>query len=376
MDTLEETVRVVTSKPVQRAVVNTALLVSSAVTLFCLAAIATGLFFQNFVPDQFVTTPVHLQYGSGPNPYGVASLAKPPMIKTQQEYDISVALLMPRSPPNVERGNFMVTLYLLGSEATEKLAADALVFANSHAHFGSQKVLFNSRRPVLVPYVDPIVSVAKRLLFLLYHMFVPSSQTCRMTVALAEGLAFSKGSVLPASAYVEVEAGQDIQIYNVDLTLTAQLRGLRWLMFHYRLPTYLAFTFLFWVCEVLFMGLAWAVWGAVTGPKETGKGRRRAPGEEDDEGELGKISDHPHTFPTYGKQPPLKHEPEVKEEDEERSRLISDIPVGGAEADDEDEYDEYDEGGRTRIYDSGLGTSYSEEGSASVRRRASRNVIE
>ncbi|PNY28073.1 Seipin [Tolypocladium capitatum] len=378
MDTLEETVRVVTSRHVQRAVVNAALLVSSAVTLFFLAAVATGLFFQNFVPDQFVTTPVHLQYGSGPNPYGVASLAKPPMIKTQQEYDISVTLSMPRSPPNVERGNFMVTLYLLGSEANEKLAADALVFANSHAHFGSQKVLFNSRRPALVPYVDPIVSVAKRLLLLLYHMFVPGSQTCRMTVALAERLAFSKGSVLPASAYVEVEAGQEIQIYNAALTLTAQLRGLRWLMFHYRLPTYLAFTFLFWVCEVLFMGLAWAVWGAVTGPKETGKGHRRARGEEDDdEGELGEMSDHPHTFPTYGKQPPLKHEPGVKEEDdEERGRPISDMPAGGAEAGDEDEHDEYDEGGRKRTYDSGLGTSYSEEGSAGVRRRASRNAME
>lgn len=299
------------------------------------------------------------------------------MIKTQQEYDISVTLAMPRSPPNVERGNFMVTLYLLGSEANGKLEADALIFANSHAHFGSQKVLFNSRRPALVPFVDPIVSVANRLLFLLYHMFVPSSQTCRMTVALAERLAFPKGSVLPASAYVEVEAGQDIQIYNASLTLTAQLRGLRWLMFHYRLTTYLSFTFLFWVCEVFFMGLAWAVWGAVTGPKEIGKGRRRAGGEQDDDGELGDFSDHPHTFPTYGKQPPLKHEPEVKEEDdEERSRLISDIPVGGAEADDEEEFDEYDEGGRKRAYDSGLGTSYSEEGSASVRRRASRNVLE
>jgi hypothetical protein len=38
------------------------LLTSSAVTLFGLAALATALFFQNFVPDQFITTPVYLQY--------------------------------------------------------------------------------------------------------------------------------------------------------------------------------------------------------------------------------------------------------------------------------------------------------------------------
>lgn len=52
----------ITSKPAQRAAVNVVLLVSSAVTLFGLASLATALFFQNFVPDQFITTPVYLQY--------------------------------------------------------------------------------------------------------------------------------------------------------------------------------------------------------------------------------------------------------------------------------------------------------------------------
>jgi hypothetical protein len=52
-----------TSKPVQRAVVNTALLTSSAVTLLGLASIASALFFQGFLPHQVATVPVHLQYG-------------------------------------------------------------------------------------------------------------------------------------------------------------------------------------------------------------------------------------------------------------------------------------------------------------------------
>ena len=62
-ETLQETARVVTSKPVQRAVVNTVLLVSTAATLFCTASIASVLFFQNFLPHEVVTLPVHLQYG-------------------------------------------------------------------------------------------------------------------------------------------------------------------------------------------------------------------------------------------------------------------------------------------------------------------------
>lgn len=293
------------------------------------------------------------------------------MIKTQQEYDISVTLSMPRSPANLERGNFMVALYLLGSEAGEKLEADARHFANAHAHLDSHKVVFSSRRPALVPYVDPIVSVAKRLLFLLYHMLVPGSQTCEMKVALAERLAFAKDAVLPASAYVEVEAGQDIQIYSAALTMAAQLRGLRWLMFHYRTPTYLAFTLFFWACEVLFMGLAWAAWVAVIGPRgpwaKKGGGLSHD-GDDDDGPAKDEFSDRPPSFP--GGQPPLKHEPEVKEEDVgEGSRRISDIPAGGADAD-EGGFDEA--GGDSRLqHDSGLGTSYSGQGGGNMRRRVS-----
>lgn len=62
-ETLQDTARVITSKPVQRAVVNTVLLVSTAATLFCTAAIASLLFFQNFLPHEVVTLPLHLQYG-------------------------------------------------------------------------------------------------------------------------------------------------------------------------------------------------------------------------------------------------------------------------------------------------------------------------
>ncbi|KJZ73237.1 hypothetical protein HIM_07434 [Hirsutella minnesotensis 3608] len=371
METLEETVRVATSKPVQRAAVHTALLASGAVTLFCLAAIATGLFFQNFVPDYHVSIPVHLQYGSSPNPYGVSSLTNPPMIKSQQDYDVSVALSMPKSPANLERGNFMVSLYLLGSKASSKLEADARDFAVSRESFTAHQVLFKSRRLALVPYTDPMVSVAKRFVLLLYHMVVPSSQACEMKIALAERLVFPKNSYIPASAYVEVEAGQNIHIYSAALTMTARLSGLRWFMFHYRLPAYIVFTLVFWACEVIFMAMAWAFWIAATGSKVSGtaKDKRAVTGGSRDDGIRDESSDYAHTFPTYGRQQPLKHEPDIKDESE--GRQLSDIPLAGAEADDEDDLDGGG-GDGSRRYDSGLGTSFSERGSESMRRRSSR----
>lgn len=237
----------------------------------------------------------------------------------------------------------MLSLYLLDGptpdHAANKFALDRLGFEGN--------VLFASRRPALVPYVDPVVSLARRVAFLLWHMLFPHSSTLDMRVSLAERVAFAGA---PESAYLEVEAGQDIQIYAVQLILTAQLCGLRWLMFHYRLPTYIAFTTMFWVCEVLFMGGAWAIWSSLT-PGTDGKAMGKGEVEDEDDAQ---------SLDAYGREP-LKLESEVKEEDE--IRALREIPPAGTEADDEE--DEED----TR--DSGLGTSYSESGVASVRRRIS-----
>lgn len=285
---------------------------------------------------------------------------------------------MPKSPANLERGNFMISLHLLEPKVDMWLEASAQQYASRHEDFGEHKVLFSSRRPVLLQYVDPMVSVVSRVLFLFWNMLFPNSSTISLRVVLAEHVLFPKGSAVPHAAYIEVEAGQTVQVYHASLILTAQLRGLRWLMFHYRLPTFLAFTFFFWVSEILFMAVAWAIWTTVFGSSEHGdKGKYlEGPGphggrdNQDSEGK-GEDSDSPTTFPTYGRQPPLKYEPEIKNEEEEEQPL-SEVPIPGAEADDEEDEDEYDR----QYRDSGIGTSYSEDGKASVRKRSSRNIRE
>ncbi|EFZ02690.2 adipose-regulatory protein [Metarhizium robertsii] len=381
METLEETARVITSKPAQRAAVNVALLVSSAVTLFGLASLATALFFQNFVPDQFITTPLYLQYQSGTNPYGVAPLIYPSP-KLQQDYDISLSLSMPRSPPNTERGNFMVSLYLVKDSVNDyKSDSNGRKALDDRHYLEAKKVLFKARRSALMPYEDPILSVAKRVLFMGYYLLLPRSQARSLTVELAERVSFDKSALQPTAAFIEIEAGQDIQIYSASLTLTAQLRGLRWLMFHYRLITYMTFTFLFWVCEVLFMCLAWAIWSATTTPQDgRNKGITFRDGEGDDIDD--EHDDHPDRTAgpvAHARYARIKREPEIKkeEEDEEPQRLIYNIPMGEAEADDEDGFDDGNivDGSGNRS-DSGIGTSYKEEGSESLRRRASRDMLE
>lgn len=278
----------------------------------------------------------------------------------------------------------MVSLYLLGSESGYELAEDARKFANREPSFEQSDVVFHSRRPALLPFIDPVVSLASRVLFLLYHLIFPAAQTCIMNIPVAERVAFPTDSSIPLSAYVEIEAGQGIQIYSASLTLTAQLGGLRWLMFHYRLLTFITFTMLFWVCELAFMSVAWAIFGSLMGSSsnnklehKTGKSQRRLtteeatdPDDSDENDDEDGISDYPQQFPTYGKQPALKHEPGIKDEEEHKQPLYE-IPVAGEEADDEEE-DADDKSPR----DSGIGTSYSGEGSSSVRKRKSQSQME
>lgn len=65
--TLRDTASAITSRPVQRALINLTLLTLGALSLLATAAIASALFFQNFVPHQVTSLPVYLQYGCVPS---------------------------------------------------------------------------------------------------------------------------------------------------------------------------------------------------------------------------------------------------------------------------------------------------------------------
>ncbi|KAH8904268.1 hypothetical protein BR93DRAFT_939925 [Coniochaeta sp. PMI_546] len=390
---LTQTYRAATSKAAQRTLLNTVLLTSASTFLYVLAAIAYILFYNAYLPDQVTTLPIHLQYGYGPNPYGVSPL---PNIKDYQAYDISVSLTLPRSPTNVDRGNFMIALYLLDrpGTATSPPVSDHQLLDTTPAslfpppdprtHLSTRRILHTSHRPTLIPYTDPIVSLASRLLFLPGHVFFPSSSrasTTTLTIPLAEKLSFPLSPAttsVPSSLFVELQSGQDLRVASASVTVTAQLSGLRWLMHAYRLPSFLAGTAAFWACEVASMALAWLLLSALLfsgpaadeppkiegGQKTVGNKMVGGAGEQQD------MSDTERTFPTSSRAPPLKYE-SVKEEDAAPVSM-AEVPVAaGGEADDEDDQEEEEGGDGWR--DSGIGTSYSDAGAGvgGVRRRTS-----
>jgi seipin len=169
-------------------------------------------------------------------------------------YDVSVELTLPRSPPNVNRGNFMVSLFATKSDI-ENPAQSWTLPSDPYAHVDVANVVFSSRRPALVPYSDPFVSYASRALFLLWHIFVPASEQVKLDIPMGELVEFK--NELPLSILLDVQAGQTFQVYSAKIELVARLTGVRWAMYNHRILSFVFCTTFFWFAEMLSMGLAW-----------------------------------------------------------------------------------------------------------------------
>ena len=340
-----------------------------------------------------------LLYSYGANPWGVASIAQT-RLKNTQPYDISVSLTLPKSPTNLERGNFMVALHLLddipppkkqqkldsplppqptSSYTTGPLGQLLLpVQRDPSFYFAGKNIMFTSTRPGLLPYTDPLVSLASRIFFIAYHVLKPHSEYTTLRINLAENLAFPRGAVLPTSVFVEVQAGQSLQVHKASATFAAQLAGLRYFMYYWRVTAFLGFTAAFWVCEVGFMVVTWGLASVLLGGggKSDGGGAvvKVEEGEQTvkrDNNEEEGMSPTERTFPSTSKQPPIKYEGRIKQEEGEAQGIAPDAHPA-AEADDEDEDDGELEGEGAAYRDSGIGTSYDDNVSREgVKRRVS-----
>lgn len=320
------------------------------------------------------------------NPYGVVSLAET-HFAAYQDYDISLTLHLPRSPANVDRGNFMLALHLLDDApaATTSTANDVLLPAPTHILEG-HNILHTSTRPAIVPYTDPLVSLASRLLFLAYHIFVPASETVTLTVPLADKLEFRPVGMHPTWLVVDVQAGQALQVYSATVTITAQLSGLRWFMHTWWMTAFLVFTISFYLCEVFFFAVSFVVLRfLVFGGSSTSSSNEPTKQIKDEQQHVSQQQqrikkeadeDIPMTFPTASGQPPLRYEPSASfAAARDAGNTLPPSDLRGGEADDEYEDAGQDYEAEERARDSGIGTSFSERDSGALRRRTSRGRV-
>ncbi|KAL7622531.1 hypothetical protein AAE478_008038 [Parahypoxylon ruwenzoriense] len=258
MNYVKDSYRVATSPAAKKTYLNAVLFFAASLVLLCIAALIYPIFYYNYVPKKVISIPIHLQYNSGLNPYGVASLSKSLML--EQAYDVSIELTVPRSPTNLDRGNFMVALFALKSQPENpafSFSSAAALADDIYEHIRTPgNVVFMARRPSLIPYSDPLVAAASRVLFLFYHILYPAAaEKTTLVVPMGELVEFR--DVLPLSLLVDVQAGQTLQVYEASVTLVARLSGIRWAMYNHRVLSFVVCTTIFWISEMLSMGLAW-----------------------------------------------------------------------------------------------------------------------
>jgi len=304
----------------------------------------------------------------------------------EQAYDVSITLTLPRSPANLERGNFMIALYALNTAALNPAlllplpSASSSLLMDPYAHVTPENIVFSSRRPALLPYEDPLVSTASRIIFLLYHVLFPkTSQIEKLEIPMGELVEFR--DVLPLSVLVDVQAGQMLQVYDASLTLVARLSGVRWLMYNHRILSFWVCTGIFWVAEMVSTGLAWLTLAHLFSGKGNdgeimGKGKKRQ------EFGFGADTSREEEYERRGL-PGFKTEEESEEEEKPKIKVEEEgsgdespgqLPLHHAgDADDEGDGDDIRGGSASAAGRSAFGgTSFDRGTGGSIRRRSSR----
>lgn len=331
-------------------------------------------------------------YRFGQKPYAFVSLQS--SVVVQQSYDIRVELDLPRSPPNLEAGNFMIDMKLL-STAFSLVVPEVTFTSRIIDYIPENTVLFTSSRPAILTYQSTLVRLSKQVAGMPWYLLGWRREAEKLDIIMAEGVRFPRGSRnVPETIFLELQTrgsgDKEIEVYNAKIKLRARFSGLRWLMYNHRIFSFVVFTGAFWGAEVVFSVLAWVMLSSL-GSNETGqaKFKNELKGEETDgstaikteekeedidEIEDADLSDTPRNFPTYGRQPPLYYAPKVKSEIDASEQILDHTAIqplaAAVEADDESE----EVFGRSR-YDSGIGTSFSESprsSGAGVQRRRSK----
>ena len=170
------------------------------------------------VPDTFPSAPRTDRNSpdSDGHPWGTASLD--PKFVHSQPYDVAVTLELPRTPSNLDAGNFMIDLTLLSLQSGTGLAAVSNTLSPiSHA-----------RRPAILTYSSPLVDLARRVVRLPFYVVGSRHEAETLEVQMLEKVEFARGSRnLPQSLRLEIQSDGKMQFYSARVEFRARFTGLR-----------------------------------------------------------------------------------------------------------------------------------------------------
>lgn len=277
-------VRVAVSRPAIKAYLTTLLFLFTSTVLISISTTAYFLFYYNYIPQIGLTQTIYLQYDANSHPHATIPI-DPSALVSQQPYDISVTLHMPRTPANLAAGNFMLDLSLL-PERSASSGPLAYLF-NTTLDLTAAAPLARSRRSAIIPYSSYLTSLSHKLLHLPVHLLsLKDLDAAVITVPLFERLAFARGRPnIPTAAYLEVQSQipptgcppsqqpvlgmhlltnptptpiSTLQIYSAQLDIHVRFTGLRYYVYNYRVLSFLIFSSLFYTMTISSMAVTWA----------------------------------------------------------------------------------------------------------------------
>lgn len=282
----------------------------------------------------------------------------------------------------------MLDLSLLGTGINAKNVPDPV--SSWLANITVDNLLHHSRRPAILPYASPIVSLSHTFLHLPWHLLnFRDLDSSHLVVPMFELLAFPRGSRnVPSHARLQLQSTSTLQVYSAKLVFRAKFQGLRYLIYNYRVTAFALFTTLFYTVSITTMALAWAfISSALAAGKDDGWQPKQI--KQEQENKQIKTDQESDTGTR------IKTEEDDTELATPRTFLLDEKPTSAARddtiddaltqhigpdevADDEDDDDVGSQEIRGRSFhpDSGIGTSMESEHTTSglVRRRSSRGL--
>lgn len=137
---------------------------------------------------------------------------------SSQPYDVAVTLDLPRTPSNLDVGNFMIDLTLYSRPVGSVLPAA-----------GNQlNPIAQGRRPAILTYTSPLVDVARTIARLPFYVVGWRREAETLEVPMIEKVEFPRGARnLPQSLRLEIQSEGKMQVYSARVEFRARFTGLR-----------------------------------------------------------------------------------------------------------------------------------------------------
>jgi hypothetical protein len=240
---------------VKRYILYGIIICSTCVSLFFLAALAYIVVYIIYIPSASIHTHVDLDFSFvKPGAFAIANISQIPF-SSGVDYNVYLELDLPRTTRNQELGNFMLRTTVVDNLVPFSARAHISTGSSRWPFTHDKKHVFDGLGPELtktkmaiMPYKSQLLEFFDTILFLPLYLLNLKSQHSVLRIPFYE---LSKP--VPALKYAVIELDRIVDINSAQLIWTVRWRGVRYLMYNYKIFMFVVGTWSFWIVETVVM---------------------------------------------------------------------------------------------------------------------------